>query len=59
MICGGSVRKEEWLRAASLFEAISKSYVDDGPSRLYFHSQRYAAEPKEYDGPAVILMYEK
>ena len=53
-------QRKEWLRAASLFEAITKSFVDDGPSRFYWaHSQKYAAETPTYDGPAVIHMYEK
>jgi adenylate cyclase len=53
-------QRKEWLRAAALFEAITKSYADDGPSQFYWvHSQKYAAEPPAYDGPAVIHMYEK
>jgi adenylate cyclase len=52
-------QRKEWERAASLFEAITKSY-DDGPSRFYWaHSQKYAALASNYDGPALIHMYEK
>jgi adenylate cyclase len=53
-------QRKEWQRAASLFEAISKSYVDDGPSRFYWaHSQKYAAEAPTFEGAAVIHMFEK
>jgi adenylate cyclase len=53
-------QRKEWLRAASLFEALTKSYAEDGPSQFYWlYSQKYAAEPPAYDGPAVIHMYEK
>jgi adenylate cyclase len=53
-------QRREWQRAASLFEAISKSYVDDGPSRFYWaHSQKYAAEAPTFEGTAVIHMFEK
>jgi adenylate cyclase len=53
-------QRKEWLGAASLFEAITRSHVDDGPSRFYLvHSQKYAAEPPPHDGPAVIYMSEK
>lgn len=53
-------QRKEWLRAASVFEAITKSFADDGPSRFYWaHSQKYAAETPIYDGPAVIHMHEK
>ena len=51
---------KEWERAASLFEAIAKSYVDDGPSRFYWaQSQKYAGETPAHEGAAVIHMYEK
>jgi hypothetical protein len=51
---------KEWLRAASLFEAIARKYVDDGPSRFYWAcSKRYAVEAPIYEGPAVIQMDEK
>ena len=53
-------QRKEWLRAASLFEAITRSYVNDGPSRFYWAcSQKYAVETPMYDGPAVIQMNEK
>jgi adenylate cyclase len=53
-------QRKEWQRAASLFEAITKSYVDDGPSRFYWaYSQKYAAETPIYEGAAVIHMHEK
>ncbi len=53
-------QRKEWLRAASLFEAITKNFVDDGPSRFYWAcSQKYANETPMYDGPAVIQMDEK
>ena len=53
-------QRKEWSRAASLFESIAKSFVNDGPSGFYLAcSQRYAAEPPIYDGPAVIEMDEK
>ena len=53
-------QRKEWLRAASLFEAISKSFVEDGPSRYYWlRCQKYASEPPPDDGPAVIQMDEK
>jgi adenylate cyclase len=53
-------QRKEWSLAASLFEAISERFVDDGPSRFYLAcSQRYAAETPIFVGPAVIQMYEK
>jgi adenylate cyclase len=53
-------QRKEWLHAASLFEAITKRFVDDGPSRFYWAcSQKYAAELQMYDGPAVVQMDEK
>lgn len=53
-------QRKEWHRAASLFEAIIKIHVDDGPSRFYWtHSQRFATEVPAYDGPAFIHMHEK
>jgi adenylate cyclase len=53
-------QRKEWLRAASLFEAITKNFVDDGPSQFYWAcSQKYANETPIYDGPAVIQMDEK
>ena len=53
-------QRKEWFRAASLFETITKSFVNDGPSRFYWAcSQKYAIETPMYDGPAVIQMYEK
>jgi adenylate cyclase len=53
-------QRKEWLRAASLFEAISKSFVEDGPSRYYWlRCQKYACDPPPDDGPAVIQMDEK
>src|SRR5262249_9169919 len=53
-------QRKEWRRAAALFEAISKIYVEDGPSKVYWaHSQRYAAEDPVLDGAAVIQMSEK
>jgi len=53
-------QRKEWLRAASLFEAITKNFVDDGPSRFYWTCcLKYAAESPIYDGPAIIQMYEK
>jgi adenylate cyclase len=53
-------QRKEWLHAASLFEAITKRFVDDGPSRFYWAcSQKYAAERQMYDGPAVVQMDEK
>jgi adenylate cyclase len=53
-------QRKEFSAAASLFEAITKIYVDDGPSRFYWnHSQRYAAEPPPHDELAVIHMHEK
>jgi len=53
-------QRKEWLRAASMFEAITKSYVDDGPSQFYWvHSQKYAAEPPAHNGAAVVHLHEK
>ena len=53
-------QRKEWLRAASLFEAINKSFADDGPSRFYRAcSLKYAAATSAYDGPVVIHMDEK
>jgi adenylate cyclase len=53
-------QRKEWLRASSLFDAISKSFVEDGPSRYYWlRCQKYASEPPSDDGPAVIQMDEK
>jgi adenylate cyclase len=53
-------QRKDWLRAASMFEAITKSFVDDGPSRFYWaYSRKYAVESPIYDGPAVIHMHEK
>jgi adenylate cyclase len=53
-------QRKEWHRAASLFEAIVKIHVDDGPSRFYWvYSQKCAAETPAYDGPAFIHMHEK
>jgi len=53
-------QRKEWLRAASLFEAITSRYVNDGPSRFYWAcSQKYAVETPMYEGPAVIQMDEK
>ena len=53
-------QRKEWQRAANLFEAITKIYVEDGPSRFYWtYSQKYAAETPTYEGPAFIHMHEK
>jgi adenylate cyclase len=53
-------QRKEWQRAAILFEAISKLYVEDGPSRFYWaHSQRYAEEAPAFEEAAVIQMSEK
>ncbi len=53
-------QRKEWLRAAGLFEAINKSFADDGPSRFYRAcSLKYAAATSAHDGPVVIHMDEK
>ena len=53
-------QRKEWSRAATLFEAITESFGDDGPSRMFrAYSQRLAAKTPTYDGPAVIIMDEK
>jgi adenylate cyclase len=47
--------RKEWSHAASLFEAITKRFGDDGPSRFYLScSQRYAAEALNGPGPSVM-----
>jgi adenylate cyclase len=53
-------QRKDWQRAAILFEAISKLYVEDGPSRFYWaHSQRYAMDAPAFEGAAVIQMSDK
>jgi adenylate cyclase len=53
-------QRKEWSRAARIFETISQTFVDDGPSRFYWAcSKKYAADAPTYEGPAFIQMYEK
>jgi len=53
-------QRKEWQHAASLFEAITKRHLDDGPSRFYWaHCQKYAVEAPTFEGAAVIHMLEK
>lgn len=53
-------QNEDWPRAAALFEALSKSFPSDGPSRFYaMQSRIFAARPTTAVGGAIIRMQEK
>jgi class 3 adenylate cyclase/CHASE2 domain-containing sensor protein len=53
-------QRKEWLGAASLFEAINKSFRDDGPSKFYWVCcQKYARNPSLNDRPVIIQMDDK
>ena len=53
-------QRKDWATAAALFESMTKSFVEDGPSRYYWLlCQKYASEPPPEDWPAVIQMDEK
>lgn len=53
-------QRKEWLRAASLFEAVTERFAEDGPSRYYqLRCQKYSSEPPSDDEPAIIHMEEK
>lgn len=53
-------QRKEWLRAATLFEAVAARFAGDGPSRFYWlRCQKYSSEPPSDDGPAIIHMEEK
>ena len=53
-------QRKDWLGAASIFEAIKKSFSDDGPSRFYWACcQKYALDPSLNDRPVVIQMDDK
>jgi adenylate cyclase len=53
-------QRKEWLAAASVFEAINKSFSDDGPSRFYWaRCQKYALDPSLNDRPVIIQMDDK
>ncbi len=53
-------QRKEWLRAASLFEAVAERFAEDGPSRYYrLRCQKYSSEPPSDDEPAIIHMEEK
>ena len=53
-------QRKDWATAAALFESMTKSFVEDGPSRYYWlRCQKYASEPPPEDWPAVIHMEEK
>jgi len=53
-------QRRDWSVAERLFEAICKSFVDDGPSRYYWvRCQEYAFAPPPEDAPVIIHMDEK
>ena len=53
-------RAQKWSEAAALFEAVTKRFENDGPSRFYLdRCQRYAAEPPVHAEPTVIHMEQK
>lgn len=53
-------QNEDWPRAAVLFEALTKSFPGDGPSRFYAAQSRiFAARPASAANAAIIRMQEK
>jgi adenylate cyclase len=53
-------QRKDWGTAAVLFESMTKSFAEDGPSRYYWlRCLKYASEPPPEDRPAVIHMEEK
>lgn len=53
-------QSEDWSHAASLFEVLTKRFVNDGPSRFYLScSKGFAAEAPLCDDPSVMRMHEK
>jgi adenylate cyclase len=52
-------QRKEWLGAAGLFQAVNKSFSDDGPSKFFWERcQKYALDPP-FEGPVIIQMDEK
>jgi adenylate cyclase len=53
-------QRKEWVYAAGLFESLTTSFVDDGPSRYYWmRCKKYVCEPPAENLAAVIQMDEK